>query len=346
MKLDWDIDKIKKELNSDKINELKQYIYANMLYDIGEYNDGVPVRISRKSFFEALSKFDFNYIESSPIKLILYMSDNLPQYQINLIFNSNLNKSSSEIIKICQSFYKKNNKESLKHFKTIISYPNRIHFINDKQKSFYGRSYIFSSDLFYILINGNNFLQNSLSLIHEFKHVENKIKGYDDTIGLYKELPSILYEFYMIDYLKLYHNDVADVESIKINNIYKYVNMIHNLSKKIDLIKSLRDEVFYKNIYENYDLYYDSMGLGEIYLILKNGAVKEIGYILSFIVALDIYLKSKESNISNVLSCYIYGIYSMKPEVVNNVLNYINNSIDIENIDKNKINIKKGIDKV
>lgn len=345
MKLYWDIEDIKEKLKNEK-NNIRKNIYSNMLYDIGFFNIDINSKIDRDVFFECFNKFDFSYLDTALIKLITYMSNNLPKYETEISLDLKYKKNPDEIIKVCQNFYKKNNKESLKYLKTITMCSNRIHFINNNTKKFYGRSYMFPDDEFYILINGDNYLQNALTLIHEFKHVEGKFRGYDKNIGLYKELPSILYEFYMLDYLKFEHEDKYEIEVLKINNIFKYINMIHDLNKKIETIKSLRDTNILNNLYENYDVYYDYLDFGGIFNFLNNGSVREIGYIISFVVALDIYNNSNSSNINNVITCYLCGIYKMNPSVVNEVLNYLNNYINFDEINKNKIKFKKSVDKI
>lgn len=347
MKYSWDIENIKKKLNKANNSSSKlcidKKIYSSMLADLTVPKREKINKVEKNEFFTALDKFDINYFNNTIFKLINYIASNLVDNSTTLCKNDfDIKKNDSTVIKICKDFYKKNDKDSLLYFKKIINNESRINFINTSAP-FLGRTYIINMSEYYILINGKNYLEDTLSLVHESKHVEMFLKGYNKGITHYEELSSILYELYMIDYLLQTDNTDDIVNRIKIQTINKYVNLINNISSYINYIKRLKESsVFYDNIKENYDLFYYKDELYNIFSILNMGvSEKEIGKIVSFIVAIDIYLNSKMSNVNNVLSCYIFGIYKLKPGIVDCVIKYINSIYEpYINKDSNKNNKK------
>ena len=357
MKYGWNREELEEKLefsraNDSIANRQKRIIYGRMLYDLDGTSSFSDVKIGKEYFLKQLEEFDESYFDESYFKLLQYMSKYIYDFDMDFEIKNTEKKNPTEIIKTCKDFYKKNDKESLVYFKRIVKQENRIHFIkNNSLNPFIGRSYIIDNSDYYILINGRNYLEDMKALIHEGKHVEMAIKGYDISgITLYQELASILYEMYMLDYLERTDDNKQDVRILRMSNLNKYIRRINKYIFQIELIKKLKeDKDFYENINANYDLYYDEYNLRDIFRVLKNGySEKEIGIIISFIVALDIYLNSNMSNVNNVLSCYIFGIYKMKPSIMDNILEYITSMYTpyMQEGQKMKKKYKNAIDKL
>ena len=355
MKYGWNRDEIEEKLREAKLaktnlSNQKSIIYSRMLYDLDGNHSIKNVQIDKDYFFNKVDNFDVTYFDESFFKLLSYMGKYIEDFDMEFDMDSKEKKGPTEIIKTCKDFYKKNDKDSLVYFKKIIKQESRIHFINNNANNpFIGRSYILDSSDYYILINGRNYLEDMKALIHEGKHVEMAMKGYNNGISLYQELASILYEMYMIDYLERTDDNKQDVRILRMSNLNKYIQRIKKFVFQIDFIKKLKtDNDFYENIKVNYELYYNEYNLTDIHRILKNGySEKELGIIVSFIVALDIYLNSNMNNVNNVLSCYIFGIYKMKPSIVDNIMEYITSMYNPYVIDGQKIKkkYKNAIDK-
>lgn len=353
MKFNWVVSNIEEKLKESvnvSTDSIKTIIYNKMLTDLK--NDKIPTipKISRNIFFENLVNFNLEYFNTPFFNLINYIALNLEEYNLDFITSIQEKKNPSHTIKLCKDFYKKNDRDSSMYFKKIINTPHVIHFMYNPNNSFLGRTYILSRDEYYMLINGRDYLEDSLSTIHETKHVEMAIKGYNNGISLYQELPSILYELYMIDYLSSVGDNKIEVTRLRMSNLNKYLDSIKRMNEQVKLIKKLKNDKdvhnTYQNVYENFDLYYDDFSLYKINDILVNGfSPKEIGQIISFIVAIDIYLNSRVSNVNNVLSCYMFGVYKMKPSMIDGVLEYITSVF--RSYKKEKINkkLKNSIDK-
>lgn len=331
MKYFWDIDTIKSKIdqanNSDnKTQKDNAKMYGRMLADLSVPKKVRERKVSKDHFFGKLDIFDITYFDNSIFKLIVYMNSELNDIDCSFDLNYHEKKNGNVIVKMCKDFYKKNDKESLTYFKKIVSNEGRIYFNENALAPFMGRSYILSSSEYYILVNGRNYLEDALALIHETKHIEQTLKNYNQGITHYSELSSILYELYMIDYLRQTDDNKSNVALLQMQNLDKYIKKINTIAESIDLIKKLKeDKTFYENIYTNYDVYYEEPLYYNTFNILNTGiSENEIGCIISFIVALDIYLKSNMNNINNVLSCYIFGIYKMKPSIIDNILEYLN----------------------
>ena len=349
MKYFWDIDIIKSKIKEANISNTElsisnAKIYSKMLVDLSVPKKYNTPKVLKEEFFQKVDSFDTNYFDTTIFKLISYFGEQISEFDIDFDLKYYDKKNGNVVVKICKDFYKRNDKESLQYFKKIIQNNDKIYFNENKSVSFMGRSYILSASDYYILINGRNYLEDCLALIHEAKHVEQAMKGYNRGISLYQELPSILYELYMIDYLHQTDDNRSNVSVLQMQNLDKYIKKINIIAECIELIKKIKeDDNLYENIKANYELYYDMYHLEDVYNILsKRISDKDIGSIVSFIVALHIYLNSNISNVNNALSCYIFGIYKMKPSILDNVLEYITSMyrpymLDDTNVKKKKM---------
>lgn len=356
MKYNWcaeDINEKMSEYAFQTEESLKNYyVYRSMLFDMGYFKEDNHPKISRDEFFSELEKFDENYFNSPFFDLIKYISNAITDYELNIETLYLEKKEPSYVIKICKDFYKKNDKESYSYFNKIVKQTDRIHFLSGREHNdFLGRSYILSKNNYYILINGFNYLEDTIALIHECKHVENSIKSYKGTIDLYQELSSIVYELYMIDYLSQNQDRKDETLKLRIKTINKYITHINKMANQIDFIKAMKNfndpNNTYQDVYENYDLYYEEYGLLKIFDILKNGySQKEIGSLVSFIVAIDLFRNCKIKEVNNILSCYLFGIYKLQPKIVDGVLDYVSTQFKPYKKEKIKTIYKKPIDKL
>lgn len=336
MKYKWPIDVIKKEYNKVKLakdeqSALKQYIYSIMLKDFGIDSKNNKTTLTREEFFEAYNKFDIKYFDSSFFKMISYLSSMLENVSLDDETPLLEKRSPDYVIRMCRDFHKRYDKSNLGYFKKIIATPSHIHFFDEHMnKPFSGRSYIVSSNEFYMIINGINYFQDIAVTVHEGKHIENHLKGVNHGIALYQELPSYIYEMYSLDYLEVALGEKDNVKWLRKQTIYKYVEMIRKMNEQIIFIKKLfNDNIFFSNIFQNFNLYIDEYKLEEIYAILRYGYSESfLSHIVSFIVGTDVYLNTPTNNIDNVLSCYIFGMYKMKPAIIDGVVNYICTILD------------------
>jgi hypothetical protein len=338
MTFDWidkDIEtKLNENLRLQSIDaQRKADIYSTMLTDLKRCSCHEIHKIDRETFFENLLEFNESYFNKTYelfFNLITFLSNNISEYELDFDILKPEKKNPVQSIKLCKNFYKKNDKESLAYFKRIISIPNIIQISDNPCNHFLGRTYIINNNEFYMLINGRDYLEDSLATIHESKHVEMAVRGYNTGISLYNELPAILYELYMIDFLSSVDGNKYAVSRLRMMNLNKYLLDIKKLANTIELIKELKNPDFnlYQDIYENYDLYYDDYDFSYVNSILVNGVTEEeIGKLISFIVAIDIYLNSRINNAHKVVSLYTYGLYKMKPSIINGVLEYINSMV-------------------
>ncbi len=356
MKYNWSAEDINEKMSEYAFQTEKNlknyYVYRSMLFDLGYFKEDKHPKVSKDEFFSELDKFNINYFESPFFDLIKYISNIISEYELNIETLYLEKKEPNYIIKTCKDFYKRNDKDSYTYFNKITKQSDRIQFLSGRDNSdFLGRSYILSKNNYYILINGLNYLEDIVALIHECKHVENAMKSYKGTIDLYQELSSIVYELYMIDYLSQIQDRREEVLRLKIKTINKYIIRINKMFNQIEFIKSLKSfddpNNTYQDVYENYDLYYEEYDLLKIYDVLKNGySQKEIGNIISFIVAIDLYNNCKIKEVNNILSCYMFGIYKLQPKIVDGVLDYVSNQFKSYKKDKIKKIYKKPIDKL
>ena len=356
MKYNWSPEDINEKMSKFAFQteeSLKNYyVYRSMLFDMGYFKEEEHPKILRDEFFSELGKFDVSYFDNQFFDLVTYISNYMSDYILSIETLFLKKREPSYIIKTCKDFYKKNDKDSYNYFNKIVKQTDRIHFLTGKENnSFLGRSYILSKNNYYILINGLNYLEDTVALIHEGKHIENAMKSYKGTIDLYQELSSILYELYMIDYLIQINNKNEETLKLKIKTINKYITHIKQMANQIEFIKALKSfndsNNTYQDVNENYDLYYSEYNLLKIYDIMKNGySQKEIGSLVSFIVAIDLYNNCKIKEVNNVLSCYMFGVYKLQPKIVDGVLEYVSSQFKPYKQEKIKAIYKKPIDKL
>lgn len=330
MKLNWitsDIeDKLKNsKLSYDEVSLKNQFIYTKMLSDLNYTSPNKKNYVSKEDFFDCLNDFELSYFYSPLFNLIGYMYDKIKDINYQFDYEEYEDKEPEDIIKICKEFYKQGDKDSYSMFKRILKSNNCIQYINNRDLYFLGRTYYINQDEYYMLINGRNYLENTISTIHECKHVDMYIRGYNKGIPIYNELAPIIYEISMIDYL----DTIDDIGNLKINNINKYIQLIRKIGYQINLIKDLKNtkqaSENFDHIYTYYYQLYDEYNIGELYNVLNAGYSRSvIGKIISFIVALDIYLNTSQNNINNMISCYIFGMYKIDPSILDEVIEYIN----------------------
>lgn len=338
MTFGWIEKDIESKLNENlKLQSIEAHrkveIYDTMLTDLKKCSNYDTNKISRETFFENLLDFNESYFSKTYelfFNLIIFLSNNINEYEFDFDILKPEKKNYSQSIKLCKDFYKKNDKDSHSYFKKIIRIPNIIQVCDNPCNHFLGRTYIINNNEFYMLINGRDYLEDSLATIHESKHVEMTVRGYNTGISLYNELPAILYELYMIDYLLSVDVNRTAVTRLRMMNLNKYLVNINRLANSIELIKQLKNtnNIIYQELFENYELYYDQYEIPYINNILVNGVTEEeIGKLISFIVAIDIYLNSRICNAHKVVSLYTYGLYKMRPSIIDGVLEYIKSMV-------------------
>ena len=342
----WDIKNIKKKIylldkDNKKNSKYKKIIYSRMIDDMNGVVYKNKKHIEKNEFFYKLGIFDTNYFNHYFFNIVKYLISNIKYKEYSYKYHFEEKLPVEEVIKLCNNFYRKVDKTSFTYFKKIISHNNSFQYIKYNQElSFIGRTYICPDNEYYILINPKNYLESVSATVHECKHVETYLKGYNKGISLYQELPSILYELYSIDFLKNKETDKDAVRMIRLQNIDKYIKLINKMYSSIELINNLLiDNNLWNDLYKNYDLYYDEYNIDYIYSIVNSGFSEiDIGIVLSFILAIDIYTNCNINNVNNVISCYMFGMYSIKPKSVDNAIKYINDIIDIESEKSKKYN--------
>jgi len=347
MKLNWIVSDIENKiknvkLSHDEVSIKNQFIYGKMLSDLSYTSSTKKNHISREDFFERLNEFELSYFYNPFFNLINEIYKYISDYDYEFEYAEYEYMEPENVIKVCKDFYKQGDKDSFTMFKRILKSDNSIQYIDNRDLSFLGRTYYISQDEYYILINGRNYLENIIATIHECKHVDMYLRGYNKGLPIYNELAPIIYEMNMIDYLE----KIDDIGNLKINNINKYIQLIRKIGFQINLIKDLKstkhESDSFELIYNNYEQIYDEYRIEELYNVLNVGYSRSvIGKIISFIVGLDIYINGSQNNINNLITCYIFGIYKLEPSILDDVLEYINQIYKC--YDKEKI--KKKIEK-
>lgn len=354
MKYGWNIKEIE-----DKKNKLEtplaghksvdRFVYDRMLRDYNLSFREFKINLGPVSFFKTVDKFDLKYFDSPFFKIISYIAPKVADLDFNYscVFSASL--GDDETIKICKDFYKKVDKSNFSYFKQFASVPSRIQFIEDNNSNpFNGRSYIINNTEFYVLVNYRNYIQDIITFYHESKHIENKLKGYDEGIGLYQELPSILYSHYMFDHLNLLGDNLYESQCVKKDLLSKYCRLIVKINEQVEYIKRLKtDSNFYNNIKQNYSLYYEEDELFDLYTIMQRGfSEKSIGNVVSFLVSIYIYMNSSLNNVENAVSLYMFGMHKLKPSMVDDIVNFLKDEFNnAPNEKKIKQKVKKVVDK-
>lgn len=347
MKYKWQVDNIKRELASIDnpildVDKKKKQIYTSMLFDIGVIEKESRPHIKCDDFFDACMSFDMSYFNTSFFRMLNFLNKAFINLNLDEDVQNVKETSLDYVVSLARDYYKRYDKNNLNYFKKIISNPSRINFVNDKLAHFLGRSYILSSNEYYILITAPNFLAQTSTLVHEAKHVEGRLKGYDNGISLYQELPSYIHELKTLDYLEIISNEKENINIIRKQLIYKYIMMIRKIASQQELIeKLLYDGDFFSTISANYDYYYDEYHFDELYDIMVHGyQASTLSHIISFIVGTDIYLNTPKGNIDNVVSCYLFGMFKMRPNIVEGIIKYVNDVLKPkEDTQSNKMKI-------
>ncbi len=343
----WTKEDIEKRLEIMKVNGNYDYESATMfekiLNDMKEKKSKQPRYIDKKYFFYALKKFDLNYFDSSFIRMIDYISKRLERLKLDVGEINSQFESFEAVQDRCKTFFKRGDKADFAFFKRImVNNADRFKLYREESLSFCGRTYFLDENDFYVLINGYNSLHEMTIAVHEIKHIENMYKGYNNGAMLYEELPSLLYQLYALDYLIDTKEDYDTSMELLRRHFIKYIKMILDVKEKSDIVRRLlTDENFYSNIYENYHIYYDTYRLREIFDFLRFGISDlQIGYIVSFLASVDIYLNSVRKNSEHALSGYLFGLYKIKPHMLDYSIDYFESILGVKDgYDKNPYKI-------
>lgn len=330
MEQSWTKEDIKKRIKQADANTDYESlsILKSILNDLKEKEKRESMKVEKKYFFFALSTFKLDYFSSSFFKMIDYISDRLKKLDLNVRKYEPYFDKFDIVQDMCKSFFKRGDKSGFTFFKKImLNHSSRFKLYREDSLTFSGRTYYLGEDDFYVLINGNGSLHEMTIAVHEIKHIENMYKGYNKGVMLYEELPSLLYQLYALDFLIESVPDYDNAYELLRRHFIKYIRMILDIKEKSDIIRKLLiDDKFYSNIYENYDLYYDELKLSEVFSFLRFGVSdKQIGYIVSFLASIDIYLNSKKRNSENAVTGYLFGLYKIKPHLVDYLIDYIEN---------------------
>lgn len=331
MSYGWNFNNIKRKLETTEDVSTKK-IYELMLEDIDLTKNRKRPYIKRDEFFFLLYEFDLSFLDRPIFKAINYMGQIFSAIEQPTSHIKAEKRSPECLVKLCTDFYKKYDKENLIYFKNIANMKDRIHFMNSNRATpFCGRTYTLANNDYYMLVFNRDYIRDSTVLVHESKHVENLLKGYNMGAKLYQELPSILYGWYMLDYLMIRTNEIEIVKEARRDNIYSYVKMIKDLSEQIKFIERMfYDEKFYNNIYENFELYFNDYKLYDIYLLMKYGVEQKLISIVSFMAATDIYRGGNIKQVNNAISCYMFNIYKLQPGVVNSTIDFVNTQLLVD----------------
>lgn len=349
MKYGWNTEDVKRQLDQakkNKLDQLKAYVYTSMLTDIKVLPKEKRASVDRDDFFDTCSNFNLGYFNSSFFRMVEYLSDVFSDIELDEEPPVFVEDSPEEVISLCRDFYKRRDKNNLNYFKRLTNVQERIQFVRGNLNNpFAGRTYIISPNEYYVLVNGLNSLQDTSIMIHESKHVEGLMKGYSNGISLYQELPSYIYEMHSFDYLDYIGYQGTDVGWLRRQTVYKYVSMIRKMAKQINIIKRLfNDTEFFSAVYDGYEWCSAEYGLDEIYRVLKQGYPEStISNIISFVVGTDLYLNTPMNNLDHILSCYIFGMYKMKPGIIDGIVKYVDTVLG--NPGTKVKTMKNGIDK-
>lgn len=337
MRQSWGKEDIEKRLELIRLGKDNCYDSVTMLQrilsDLKRKERPQQGFVDKKYFFYALKRFNINYFDSSFIKMVDYISPRLEKLDLDFRDIDSQYESADVVQDMCKVFFKRGEKSSFTFYKKLmVNSEDRFRLDREGSLPFSGRTYFLDDNDFYVLISGINSLHEMTVAVHEIKHIENVHKGYNKGAMLYEELPSLLHQLYALDFLLFASDDYSTSLELLRRHFIKYIKMILDIKRKSDIVRSLlTDENFYLNLDENYDVYYELYNLGEVFNFLRFGITDvQIGYIVSFLASIDIYLNCERKNSENALSGYLFGLYKIKPHMINNNIDYFETVLGVK----------------
>lgn len=321
----WQIGKIKSkssELSNSPKEVIEKELYREMLSDYSHENEDEN-NVSRAQFKRAITRFDVaDYQEE--LNLIFYFGEQLSHLDLKLPVPKLEYYPEEYIINLGKIYMRRKEPNDYPYFRKIASCHDRIQFCYTAPKnSFLGKSYFLDKDDYYILVNSINGIQDTVTLLHESTHVENYIKYGINLSKYYAELAPITREHYSFDMLSSYDED-SEVEKQRINSLYHYLVRILKLYNAINMILFLkRNQGNLKQLLSDFDTFSIYIDVPYLYALLNGALECEIGYALSFIASLDIYLNCTSNEANLFVTGYQIGIRNVSCKVIDRVVPYL-----------------------
>jgi hypothetical protein len=331
MKYGWQIKEIEDKLSKLPDKELSTHyenvsrlVYEEMLSD---YSGKIGVMHSdnaKTDFIKAVQEFDFNDINSNHLNVAIYLGEIFKELEFEMPSIQLPNYGLEEIVDISKVYMRRKESGNNYLFKKIISNPKRLHIkFNQSIYNFLGKSYILSDSEFYVLINGINGVQDTVSFLHESGHIEDFFRKKESLPLRYLELASLTREHYAFDFMRGIENE-EDVEKARKVSLYHYLARIIRLYNTIMLVMTLNsDQEYFASVLDEHEKKKLNINMTGITGILQSNFEEELMYITSFIASLDIYLNCLQEEAPMFVSMYQMGKRDVTVKVIDRIIPYL-----------------------
>ncbi len=328
MKYGWRLDNIKEKRNrsingKSAEDKITSFVYEEMLADFHGENRESSSNINSYQFRRAINHFQpATYREE--IDAILYFGSQLQQLELSIPTPTLSKSGEMETMTLAKTYMRRQEPNDFNYFRKIVNKEERIQFhYLASPNIFLGKSYFLSQDEYYILVNCVNSIQDAVTLLHETSHIETYLKYGLNLSAYFAELPSMTREHYSFDIFRNYdiEEEVEKQRALSLNHylekamrLYHGLNLLMNLKQKST---SLRNAM---NDFEKFSSLFD---VEYLYDLLENSLEEELGYALSFIASLDIYMHCPPRQANLFITSYQIGTRKVSVKSIDRVATYL-----------------------
>lgn len=316
------LSKSKELSNTPKDIEAKE-IYQEMIADYSHPLREKEVYVNSAQWKRAIGHFNVaNYQEE--FDLLLYFGNLLSHLDLDLPTPHFVPYEESDVINLAKIYMRRKEPNDYPYFRKITNSHDRIQFCyTASQSSFWGKSYFLDRSHYYILINSKNGIQDAVTLLHETSHIENYLKYGINLSQHFAELSSMTREHYGFDTFRIY-DESSEVEKQRRISLNHYLLRIMKLYNAINLILALKRNSFsLKYVLSDFEKFSTYFDIDYLFSLLSGMIEKELGYALSFIASLDIYLNCTPQESNLFITSYQIGTRRLSKKAIDKVSTYL-----------------------
>ncbi len=328
MRYGWQLEDIEEKRNfcinsRSAESQAAVFVYDEMLADVSDILQEDTPAINSYQFKKAINHFQ-PATRKEEIDAILYFGAQLHQLELELPIPNLSSYGEAAAVDLAKTYMRRKEPNDYNYFRKITGKGERIQFRYLANPSiFLGKNYFLHRDEYYILINCINTVQDAITLLHEASHVENYLKyGFNPSI-YYAELTPMTREHYGFDIFRNY-DSIEEVEKQRVLSLNHYLVRAIRLYHALLLLMQLKQQSGYlrgaTNHFENFSALFDTEYL---YELLEKSLDKEMGYVLSFIASLDIYMHCEPREANLFITSYQIGTRKVSTKSIDRVVNYL-----------------------
>lgn len=318
----WRVEELENKMNdlsNSQKDLIEKEVYQEMLKDYSQ-KETPQKRVSKAQFKRAVIQFDFTSYQQE-LSLLLYIGQLLSSIDLEIPTPKLVRYPETDVINLAKTYMRRKEPNNFPYFRKMTNCQEKIQFCYlAPWTSFLGKTYFFNKYNYYVMINSVNGVQDTVTLLHESSHVENYLKYGINLSKYYAELSSITREHYSFDMLEKY-DQKGEVDKQRVLSLNHYIARIMRLFNALNFLLCLKkNQNQLKSILANFNEFSRCFDVEYLFRLLSGELEIELGYALSFIASLDVYLHCTPQESNLFITSYQIGTRNVSRKVIDRVV--------------------------